>query len=250
MSGRLNGRVAVVTGGGSGMGKATVARFVDDGAYVIVADMSGAEVEVAAQFGDRAEAFHVDVTDAGRIEALFRHVAGLNRGLHVLANVAGFGGRQEEIRSLAENTIEHIDHMLSVNLRSVMLAIRCAVPLMKPSGKGSIINVASTAAITAHPNMVAYAAAKGGVVTLTPSLAKELGPLGIRVNAICPGPIETPMLAPYIQDPAARESFEAVTALKRLGRPEEIASAAAFLASDEASYITGATLVVDGGQSL
>jgi NAD(P)-dependent dehydrogenase (short-subunit alcohol dehydrogenase family) len=249
MAGLLDGKIAAVTGGASGMGEASVDRFVAEGAFVFVVDRSGREVEVAARFGDRAQAFKADVSSVDDIKKLFALIDSRFGRLDVLLNNAGTGGSRGDIRPIMENSDENIENMLAVNLKSVLFAIKYAVPLMLKAGGGSIINTASTAALIAHPNMAAYAAAKGGIPALTRAISRELGPQNIRINTICPGPIETPLLSYYMEDEALRAHLVSATSLKRLGRPMEIANAALFLASAESSYITGATIPVDGGQA-
>jgi NAD(P)-dependent dehydrogenase (short-subunit alcohol dehydrogenase family) len=251
MSKALDGKIAVITGAGSGMGEASVERFVGEGAFVFVVDRSGKEVEVASRFPEKAEAFHADVTSIPDIKKLFDHVNKRFGRLDILFNNAGSGGTTNDLVPLHENSDEHIRNMIAINLDSVLFGVKYAVPLMLRSGGGSIISTASSAALFAAPTMAAYGAAKGGVTALTLTLARELGEYNIRVNAICPGPIQTPLLTYYLNAGAIDRQFMiSGTALKRLGRAQEIANAALFLASGEASYITGAILPVDGGQTL
>jgi NAD(P)-dependent dehydrogenase (short-subunit alcohol dehydrogenase family) len=249
MAGTLEGKVAVVTGGASGIGEASVVRFVHEGAFVFVVDRSGREAEVAARYPQRAEAVNVDVTSPARVRDLFKLVDDRFGRLSILFNNACTGGLREDLVPIMQNRDEHIESMLAINLKSVLFCIKYAVPLLQKAGGGSIINTASSAALMAQPNLVAYAAAKAGVVSLTRTIARELGTRNIRVNAICPGPIETPLLSYYLQDTALRGQLIAATALQRLGRPEEVANTALFLASDASSYVTGAWLAVDGGIS-
>jgi NAD(P)-dependent dehydrogenase (short-subunit alcohol dehydrogenase family) len=249
MSRALDNKIAVITGAASGIGEASVARFVAEGAFVFVVDRSGREAQVAARHGEHAEAVNADVTSVPHLQQLFKRVEDRFGRLDILFNNAGTGGARSDIRPLAENTDDNIENMIAVNVRAVLFAIKYATPLLIKSGCGAIINTASTAALIAHPNMAAYAAAKGGIPAMTRALARELGPQHIRVNTICPGPIETPLLTYYMKEQPLRDHLIEATAMKRLGRPDEIAAAAVFLASAEASYITGATLPVDGGQS-
>jgi NAD(P)-dependent dehydrogenase (short-subunit alcohol dehydrogenase family) len=249
MNKQLQDRVAVITGGASGMGEASVIRFLDEGAFVFVVDRSGHEAEIAQRLGERAIAFHADVTSAEELQRLFKAVDEKFGRLDVLFNNAGTGGRREDVRALSENTDQHIEDMLAINVKSVLFAIKYALPLMIKTGKGSIINTSSTSGLMAQLNMAAYSAAKAGVIGLTRTLALEVGAKGIRVNSICPGPINTPLLKYYMQDEALREHLVNVTAMKRLGEPDEIAKVALFLASDASSYVTGVSIPVDGGQS-
>jgi NAD(P)-dependent dehydrogenase (short-subunit alcohol dehydrogenase family) len=246
VSALLQDKVTVITGGASGIGEACVERFIDEGAYVFIVDRSGRQDEVAARLGARAFALKADVSDAADIERIFAHVDDRFGRLDVLMNNAGTSGNAEERAPLHQNSVSHIDDMLAINLRSAILCIKYGTPLMLKQRGGSIINTASVAAFRSHPGKVPYAAAKAGLIGVTQSSAAELGPLGIRVNTICPGPIDTPLLNAHLSH-AAVTAIGDSTCLKRLGRPDEIASVAAFLASDSASYVTGVSILVDGG---
>jgi NAD(P)-dependent dehydrogenase (short-subunit alcohol dehydrogenase family) len=249
--GVLAGKIAVITGGGSGMGEASVERFVKEGAFVFVVDRSGREKDVASRYGDKAEGLRADVAVPADVNSIFERVAARFGRLDVLFNNAGYGGTSADLIPLHENSDDHIRSMVAINLESVLFGVKYAVPLMLKAGGGSIISTASSAALFAAPTMAAYGAAKGGVTAVTMTLARELGGHNIRVNAICPGPIETPLLTSYFHTGAiSREFMIDATALKRLGRPQEIANVACFLASEESSYVTGAVLPVDGGQTL
>lgn len=251
MSKILEGRIAVVTGGASGIGEASVNRFAEEGAYVVVVDRSGRENEVAANWPGQAEAYSCDLSSLDEIRGLFAHIDGKFGKLDILFNNAGYSGAVEDSVPLHENSDTHIARMLSVNLAAVLYGTKYAVPLLKMAGKGVILNTASTAALFATPTWGAYGAAKGGVTAVVPTLARELGGFGIRVNAICPGPTRTALLSRYIEADASVEAGMAeMTALKRLADPREIAEVALFLVSDAASYVTGAIIVADGGQSI
>ncbi len=238
MTGRLDGKVAIVTGAASGIGKATVALFEREGATVIAADVNGAEGVVAA--------------DAGREEDVARLVARAvsdHGGLDIFFANAGISGG---LASIFEQTPEDWQEILRVNLIGPFLAIKHAAPAMKERGGGSIIATASVAGLRAGAGGPAYSASKSGVISLVEVAATQLCGASIRVNAICPGLIETGMTQPIydMARSAGREDMIGhLNPLKRGGEPIEIAEAALFLASDAASYVNGHALVVDGGLS-
>jgi NAD(P)-dependent dehydrogenase (short-subunit alcohol dehydrogenase family) len=243
--GQLEGKVAVVTGGGSGIGQATAEMFISEGAKVVVADISGAQDAVAEAIGDRATAVQADVSHSDGAAAIVRAAVERFGGLDVLFNNAGIDGPMAPIESYP---VEDFDRVIAVNLRGVFLGIQAAVPAMKECGGGVIINTASVAGLVGVPTVSGYCASKGGVVQLTRTAAVELAAHGIRVNAICPGMIDTPMLDRLLErNPDATAGLEAFTPLGRPGSPIEIARMAAFLASDSSSYLTGVALPVDGG---
>jgi NAD(P)-dependent dehydrogenase (short-subunit alcohol dehydrogenase family) len=241
---RLNGKIAVVTGGGSGIGKATVERFSSEGATVIVADCSGREAEVAERAPNRAVPFNLDVRSPEAVERLFVFVLEHFGGLHVLFNNAGTDG---EFAPIIENTDANFTRLLEINTRGVLLGIKHGGSLIARSGGGSIINTASSSALRAVPNMTAYAASKSALIGMTRSAAVELAPHKIRVNTICPGPIDTPLLRNLV-GPEGLTRMRSIVPLGRLGTPEEVAGVATFLASDDSSFVTGASIPVDGGQ--
>ena len=244
-SGRLNGKVAIITGAGSGMGRATAKLFHAQGARVVLGDISGVQMEVARELGDGAVALHADVSAAADAKAMVDLAISRFGKLDTLCNIAGAPG---ELCALAEDSEAHFDFMVNVNLRGVFLTMKHAIPHMLENGGGSIVNVSSTAAIIGTPGLGVYGASKGGVLPLTRTAALEHAAQGIRVNTICPGMIDTPMLRHAEgTDTALVDAMADVLPMKRFGRPEEIAAAVLFLASDEASYITGVTLPVDGG---
>ncbi|MFZ1103587.1 MAG: SDR family NAD(P)-dependent oxidoreductase [Hyphomicrobiaceae bacterium] len=244
---RLEGRVALVTGSGSGIGRATAQVLAAEGAHVYVTDVNGAAAETVAAgivtAGLSATALTADVSLGQDVTAMFRAVEKAHGRLDVLVNNAGLnvGG---DFRHLSDADWARIRE---VNLDGVVRVARDGFPLLRASGRASLINVASIMAHRGLRPLTAYSATKGAVTALTRGLAVEYAPFGIRVNVLCPGFVHTPLTARALRNPAIEKALVESTALKRLGRPEEIAKAALFLASDEASYVTGAELAVDGG---
>jgi len=247
---RLDAKVAVITGAGSGIGKVAAGLFASEGAAVVAVDVAGeAARETAAHIldhGGRALAVAADVADESQVGDVVAAATGQLGGLHVLFNNAGiFPGDDGGVLDTPPGTW---DRVMTVNLKGVWLCCRGAIPAMLDSGGGSIVNVASFVALMgAATAQVAYTASKGGVLAFTRELAVEYARSGIRANALCPGPIDTPLLAELLSDPGRRERRLVHVPMGRLGRPEEIARAALFLASDESSFMTGSALVVDGG---
>ena len=246
---RLAGKIAIVTGAGSGIGRASATRFAAEGARVICVDLNGQD-ETAAKIGDAA----IDVAaDAG----LEENVQGLVRGaverfgkLDIFFANAGISGG---LASIFEQTPEDWQEILRVNLIAPSLAIKHAAPVMKENGGGSIICTASVAGIRAGAGGPAYSASKAGVINLVTVAATQLAGANIRVNAICPGLIETGMtrsVYEWARSKNKEDQIGRLNPLKRGGAPEEIANAALFLASDESSYVNGHALVVDGGLSI
>ncbi len=255
---RLNDRVAIITGGGSGIGKATALLFAAEGAKVVVVDMDAAAgQQVVSEIGENGgDAFFVqaDLTREAEVKRTVEEAVQHFGALHILFNNAGTSGRgrDREIENLAQ---EDWDHVMAINLTGVYLCSKHAVPEIKRSGGGAIVSTASMAGLIALPTH-AYVASKAGVIQLTRSMAQEFGKDGIRVNAVAPGYIDTPMLrhtregVPAAESDARLAGFGEQAPMGRVGRPEEIASAVLFLASEEASFVTGHTLVVDGGYTI
>jgi NAD(P)-dependent dehydrogenase (short-subunit alcohol dehydrogenase family) len=251
---RLDGKVCFVTGGASGMGRLAAAMFCAEGARVAVADVNADACETAAAeardgAGGVGEAFALpcDVTrDAAVREAIARTVERYG-GLHVLYNNAGI--MMAEDRSVVDTEEWVWDRTLAVNLKGIYLCCRHGIPEMIRSGGGSVINIASFVALLGcSVPQDAYTASKGAVIALTKSLAVQFAPRGVRSNAICPGPIETPLLTEWLlADPEARKVRLARNPTGRFGRPEDIVNMGIFLASDESAWTNGAVLVVDGG---
>jgi NAD(P)-dependent dehydrogenase (short-subunit alcohol dehydrogenase family) len=245
---RLNGRIAIVTGGGSGIGRSTAIRFASEGAMVSVADVDtlGGEETVSLIRESGADAIFIktDVKDSNQIKTLINTTTATFGGLHILVNNAGIGHSEVRSVDLAE---EEWDHVIDINLKGVFLGIKYAIPELKKSGGGSIINTSSLLGLKGKKYQAAYNASKAGVVLLTQNAALEYGKHNIRVNAIAPGVIDTKIIDDWKQDERRWPFISKANALGRIGTSDEVANAIFFLASDEASFITGTTLSVDGG---
>ena len=242
MAGRLEGKAAIVTGAGSGMGQAIVERFCREGARVLAVDISGKQRDVAEEVGAACVPFEADVSRSEDVQAMLQTAKSEFGGLQVLCNNAGIQG---PIVAAADYPEDDYERVMAVNARSVFLGMRYGIPLLLESGGGSIVNTASMAAVVAFPQLLAYCGSKGAVRMMTKAAAIEYADQGIRVNCFCPGSIMTGMLS-GMPDEYVDAVIQA-NPVKRVGEPREIADLALFLASDESTFITGAEIVIDGG---
>lgn len=251
-TGRLDGSTVLITGGSSGIGRATAQRCVREGAHVVVTDVDeeGGRETVAAFDGPGSGEFrYLDVREYDAFETVVDKIESDHGSLDVLVNNAGLA----YVGLLEETSLDERDSIVDVNINGVWNGCRIVLPRMKSRDNGSIINVSSSAGLLGTPSLATYALTKAAIVNFTRALAGEAGPHGVRVNAVCPGTIETPLSESVMEgqdDPeAARESAEQAHPLHRLGQPEEVAACIAFLASNDASFVTGHALAVDGGSS-
>ncbi len=248
--GRLAGRTALITGAGSGIGREAATLFAREGANVVVADLDaegGREtVEAVEAAGGRAHFAATDVSVADAVEGAVRDAERLYGGLHVLFNNAGIFPDED---GLPVDTSEAVwDRVMAVNLKGVFLGCKFGIPALLRAGGGSIINTASFVAVMgAATAQIAYTASKGGVLALTREIAVAYAAQGIRANALCPGPVNTPLLEALLADPDARARRMVHVPMGRLAEAAEIARAALFLASEDAAYVNGTTFLVDGG---
>ena len=247
--GLLDGKVALVTGGGSGIGRVTAEVFAREGARVAVADWNEASAQetVASIEAEGFEALSIaaDVSDEDSVRQMVDAVVDRFGALHCASNNAALGGGFHATHELDR---ERWDRCLAVSLTGVWLCLKYEVPAMLAAGGGSIVNISSVSGIRGQVTQAAYAASKGGVIALTKTAAAEYATRGIRVNSVAPGGIETPGMAAYLEAfPEIRESTEAVHAIRRFGRPDEIADAVTYLCSDRSSFVTGQILGVEGG---
>ena len=248
---RLKGKVAIVTGAGSGIGRASALLFAAEGASVLCVDWHEGDAKETAYEIERHDGMGVyhraDVSDPSDVQAMIAAAVDEFGGLDVIFNNAGIEGEQAPT---ADCTIENFDRTIAVNLRGVFLGMKYGIPELVKRGGGSIVNTASIAGIVGFPNIPAYCASKGGVVQLTKTTALEYAKQNIRVNAICPGVIWTPMVDRFTQGTEeGRQQMAAMEPVGRMGTADEVARFALFLASDESSFCTGGVYTVDGGMT-
>ncbi len=245
---RLENKTAIITGGASGFGAGIAQKFINEGARVMITDLNGdAAKAMAEKLGDQALAFGVDVSDDEQMAAMTKETLRAFGQIDIVVNNAGIGHTPQPMEEVSPETFERI---FAINARSVYLCARHIVPLMKTQKSGAILNVASTGGVSPRPGLSWYNASKGWMITATKSMAVELAPHGVRVNAINPVAGETPLLKTFMGEdtPAVREKFLASIPLGRFSTPEDMGNAACFLCSDEASMITGIAMEVDGGR--
>lgn len=249
MTGRLDGKVAVVTGGCSGIGLATVKRFLEEGAQVVVGDLDDARGKSLEQENPGLTYVHVDVTVKDDVDAMFAKAKDTYGSVDIAFNNAGISPPEDD--SILDTDLDAWRKVQEVNLTSVYLCCKAALPYMLEQGKGSIINTASFVAVMgAATSQISYSASKGGVLSMTRELGVQFAREGVRVNALCPGPVNTPLLQELFAKDEERAARRLVhVPMGRFGEPEEMANAVLFLASDESSFITASTFLVDGGIS-
>jgi len=251
MAGKLEGKIAIVTAGGAGIGAATVRRFAKEGAAVVIADLSGTRARAVTDeikaAGGRAAYIKMDASDPEAIQATIKLAIDSYGRLDVLFNNAGMA----QVSLVHDTTLESWNRVMAVTLTSTFLGIKYAVPIMRAQGGGAIINTASISGMHGDYGMASYNAAKAGVINLTRAAALENAKHKIRINCVCPGGINTRVAEVLGGDRAEefRRTMGASHPVGRMGEPEEIANAVTFLASDESSFMTGAKIVVDGGVS-
>jgi NAD(P)-dependent dehydrogenase (short-subunit alcohol dehydrogenase family) len=248
----IEGKVAIVTGGGSGIGRATAVRFAEAGAKVLVADIveDGGEetVRMIEEMGGEAAFQKTDVSKASDVEAMVDAAVETFDQLDFAFNNAGIEGTTAPSDELSE---EDWQRVLDINLTGVWLGMKYEIPKMLEIGGGAVVNTSSVAGLLGFPELAPYVASKHGVVGVTKTAALEYSVQGVRVNAVCPGVIDTPMVArTFENNPEMREQLETSEPIGRLGEPEEVANAVVWLCSDEASFVTGVPLPVDGGYAI
>lgn len=247
MNGILSGKVALITGAGSGIAAAAARLFHMQGASIVLADVSGKEADLAAELGERAVACRADVSKSDDVKAMIDIAISEFGQLDILCNVAGITG---PLGSLEDAQEEDFDAVLAVNIRGLLLSMKYALPHLVAGNGGVIVNISSATALVGMPGLAVYSATKGAIIATTRVIAAEYASKGVRANVICPGGIETPIYLEHLaRDPESVNKTVSLIPAGRVGKPEEIAQAMLFLASDASSYMTGAVVPVDGGQT-
>lgn len=242
---KLTDKIAVVTGGGSGIGRATASALAESGAMVIVTDVNaeGGRATVAA-IGDMARFVPLDVTDRGACDAVAGDLVAAYGRVDIVVNAAGW----DEIKPFVDNTAEFMDTIIELNLKGPINVCKAMIPALTASGSGRIVNVASDAGRVGSSGETVYAGAKGGTIAFTKSLAREMTRNQIRVNCVCPGPTDTPLFAQLPEQ--LRHALERAIPMRRLAQPSEVADAIVFFSSDRSSFVTGQVLSVSGGLTM
>ncbi|PYE93713.1 NAD(P)-dependent dehydrogenase (short-subunit alcohol dehydrogenase family) [Rhizobium sp. PP-F2F-G38] len=247
MNGIMEGKVALITGAGSGIAAAAARLFHKEGARVVLADVSGKEADLAAELGERAVACSADVSKSNDVQAMIDMAITEFGQLDILCNVAGITGPQGSLEDARE---EDFDKVIAVNIRGLLLSMKYALPHLVAGNGGVIVNISSATALVGMPGLAVYSATKGAIIATTRVIAAEYASKGVRANVICPGGIETPIYLEHLaKDPASVNKTVSLIPAGRVGKPEDIAQAMLFLASDASSYMTGAVVPVDGGQT-
>ncbi|MDG1167882.1 MAG: SDR family oxidoreductase [Sulfitobacter sp.] len=247
---RLNGKAAIVTGGASGFGAGIVAKFVAEGAKVLIADLNLEMADaLAAELGDTVKTIQTDITQANAVQAMTQAAIAHFGKIDILVNNAGTTHMPAAMEDVSE---EDFDKVFAVNAKSIYLTSKAIVPLMKAQKSGAILNISSTAALSPRPRLSWYNASKGWLNTATKSMAVELAPQGVRVNALNPVAGETPLLKMFMGEdtPEMRAKFLSTIPIGRFSTPEDMGNAACYLCSDEASMVTGVCMEVDGGRCI
>jgi len=243
--GRLNDKIAIVNGAGAGIGKAIAGKLAAEGATVVVTDMDEASAKATAAALPGAVAIRVDVTDRQQVQALADQVRQQLGRIDVLVNNAGW----DKASPFTESDPADWDRAIAVNLYGVLHTCKAVLPVMAAQGSGAVVNLGSDAGRVGSSGEAVYSAAKGGVIAFTKSLAREMARHQVRLNCVCPGPTDTALFASFA-GPKLREALTRAIPFRRLGQPADIANVVAFLASDEASFVTGQTISVSGGLTM